>query len=780
MPPKSQKKQKEIIKKEKLQAFILTDDFETKFMPLTAATPRCLLQLGNVPLLEYTLEFLADSGVNEVYLMCAGRNVEVISSYIEKSKWSLPWAPFKVECITSVESRSIGDIMREIDSRSIVTDDFLLISGDVVTNIDLEKAINYHKKIKESDKDHIMTMVASEATATHRTRPFDDESAVFVLNSSNNKCLYYDAIPSINGPKGIVSLDPELLENVEDFTIRNDLIDCHIDICSPIVPAIYQENFDFQHMRKDFVKGILTFDLLKRSIYCYISKHDYGARVSNYKSFKAITKDLIERFIYPVVPELNYLEGGNITNEPKHIYKDEKIVLAQSCKIISNTLIGSESYIDENSYVDSSIIGNNVKIGKNCKIIDSIIFNDVTICDNVCLNGCIIGKNVILKDNVEVKVDAVVGFNCTIGKNMVIGENVRIIAEKLEKDSSASFFSDEEEEVEGETNDEISLEADKDHVKYVGEDGVGFLYESDIEEDNESDYNSDSSDSDDEFSEHNKKEHTNLQRPGPSIYKLAELNISDDSISSIDSESNAHRKSKHGHRLGSNNHKGSRGNYTKSHKQRNSSTNSKYNKKYNRSLSTASQFSVDNPEKQRIKEEEEFDFEASATIIRAIDSNHDLDTAVLELNTLRMSMNVTYSRVRKATMKTLISKVSDYVETNTLKVGDAVVKVFGRWGALFKRQVFDKDDELDLLDVVNHLEKNIIQNDESKLLDGKKLQFFIIQQLYELDICDEDSIVEWYETRKDDIDNINVDKFIEWLQTAEEDDDDDDDEEDDD
>ena len=84
MPPKN-KKQKEIVQDDRFQAIVLTDSFETRFMPLTSILPRCLLPLANVPLIEYTLEFLANAGVNEVYLMCSS-HADQIQEYIEKSK----------------------------------------------------------------------------------------------------------------------------------------------------------------------------------------------------------------------------------------------------------------------------------------------------------------------------------------------------------------------------------------------------------------------------------------------------------------------------------------------------------------------------------------------------------------------------------------------------------------------------------------------------------------------------------------------------------------------
>lgn len=34
--------------------------------------------------------------------------------------------------------------------------------------------------------------------------------------------------------------------------------DCHIDICSPEVLTLFTDNFDYQQIRRDFVRGLLS------------------------------------------------------------------------------------------------------------------------------------------------------------------------------------------------------------------------------------------------------------------------------------------------------------------------------------------------------------------------------------------------------------------------------------------------------------------------------------------------------------------------------------------
>lgn len=87
MPPKGKKgggaKDGKVEEREEpLQAIVFADSFETRFLPYTLEHPRCLLKLANTPLIEYTLEFLASAGVEEVYLYC-GNHTDAVEEYIQ-------------------------------------------------------------------------------------------------------------------------------------------------------------------------------------------------------------------------------------------------------------------------------------------------------------------------------------------------------------------------------------------------------------------------------------------------------------------------------------------------------------------------------------------------------------------------------------------------------------------------------------------------------------------------------------------------------------------------
>ena len=130
------------------QLQILADSFEPKFEPFTLEKPRCLLPLANTPLIEYTLEFLANAGVEEVFI-CCGNHTEQVEAYVAASKWTRATSPFSVEIVRSSAAHSIGDAMRDMDQKGILTGDFVCVYGDVVASVGIESAIRAQAEERE-------------------------------------------------------------------------------------------------------------------------------------------------------------------------------------------------------------------------------------------------------------------------------------------------------------------------------------------------------------------------------------------------------------------------------------------------------------------------------------------------------------------------------------------------------------------------------------------------------------------------------------------------------
>ncbi|CCK68124.1 translation initiation factor eIF2B catalytic subunit epsilon KNAG_0A04520 [Huiozyma naganishii CBS 8797] len=718
----SAKKGADVDVEDRLQAVILTDSFETRFMPLTAVKPRCLLPLSNVPLIEYTLEFLATAGVSEVYLICSS-HANQVDAYMEKSKWNLPWSPFKVSTIMFPEARSVGDVMRDLDNRGIITGDFILISGDVVTNVDFNnKLLEFHKKMHAQDKDHIATMCLSKASQYHKTRTF--EPAAFILEKNTGRCIYYQDLPLISSKqKTSVEIDPELLDDVDEFVIRNDLIDCRIDICTPHVPPIFQENFDYESLRTDFVRGVISSDILGKHIYAYITD-EYAVRVESWQTYDTISEDFLGRWCYPLVLDSNMQNGQTYSYESRHIYKEDNVVLAQSCKIGKCTAIGSGTRIGEGTLIENSVIGRNCQIGENITIRNSFIWEDVVIENGNTIDHSIVASNSRLGEGVKLEDGCIIGFNVVIESGKSIPKGTKISATPVRNRTSSSFDLNYESEDNGsasETYFETKSTGMHLAVDLVGENGVGYVYDSDVSDDED--------------------ESTDTYRVSNCLTRqIEDLYLSDTSISS------GTKRTK---------------------KKRTMSASSMHTDREDFN----SEFEDD--------EDEDFEKEGIATVERALENNHDLDTTMLELNTLRMSMNVSYHEVRVATVIALLKRVYHFITTQTLGPKDAAVKVFTQWGPLFRRQTFDEEEYIDLLDIV--MDKVVAE----AFAKHDLILFTVLNTLYDIDVLDEELVYKWWDKSSTDpkYDEVKalVGKWVDWLKTADEessDDDEGDDEED--
>lgn len=121
-----------------------------------------------------------------------------------------------------------------------------------------------------------------------RDRSRGDE-ALFVLDPDTDECLHYEPIGSRHvRAKGTVSIPRTVLDGRREVELRADLIDCGIDVCSVEVPSLFQDNFDYQDLRRDFVHGVLTSDLLMKNIHTYVLREGYAARVKDTRSYDAI------------------------------------------------------------------------------------------------------------------------------------------------------------------------------------------------------------------------------------------------------------------------------------------------------------------------------------------------------------------------------------------------------------------------------------------------------------------------------------------------------------
>ncbi|MEK6322434.1 MAG: NDP-sugar synthase [Acidobacteriota bacterium] len=134
-----------------MKAFILAAGFGTRLWPLTEDRTKAAIPFLNRPLINYSVEYLASHGFREIVVNLHHHPDSIRRALGDGSR-------FGVNLSYSFEEEILGtsgalDPLRE----SLSGDDFVVMNGKIVTNIDLGAAVAAHR-----DHDALATLVLKE------------------------------------------------------------------------------------------------------------------------------------------------------------------------------------------------------------------------------------------------------------------------------------------------------------------------------------------------------------------------------------------------------------------------------------------------------------------------------------------------------------------------------------------------------------------------------------------------------------------------------------------
>lgn len=704
-----------------LQAILLADSFTTKFRPITLERPKVLLPLVNVPMINYTLAWLESAGVAEVFVFCCAHSKQVID-YLENSEWfSQP--NFTVKTIESHNIISAGDALRLIYEQNVIHGDFVLISGDTVSNMSLTQALQEHKERKKKDNNAVMTMIIKKSKPspiTHQSRLGTDE-LFMAIDPNTKQLLYYE--DKADHSKGTICLDKMLLAENPSISLHNDKQDCYIDICSPEVLSLFTDNFDYQHLRRHFVKGLLLDDIMGYKIFIHEIHSSYAARIDNYRSYDIVSKDIIQRWSYPYVPDVKFCGNRSTKLERRGMYRALEIEQSRSAQVGSFTVIGYGTKIGSNSKISDSVIGEGCTIGSNVLIEGSYIWDNVIIEDGCELRHVIVCDGVMMKAGAVLKPGVVLSFKVVIGECFVVPaySKVSLLQQPTVHDSDEELeYADnssgtvEFSSIQGtgdQSNGEMTSESSEAHKPKLGTGGVGYIW------------------SICEGGQEEEWRHSVAPIPEEKLTELTEAMDDDQELVTQDSTA----------------------------------------------LSTAGELISDSNASEGDDNEDSkddsvyFEKEVEATFLRAVEENVKVDHVILEVNSLRLSYNMTSADCAGAVFYSMMKLAVKTPHGSASELQQNTANIITTWQKLLKSYLPEIDEEIEV----------ILKFEEMCLESAKEFSPLfarILHILYDKDILQEDAILRWADEKEgaDESDKVFVkqsEKFIQWLREASEEED---------
>jgi mannose-1-phosphate guanylyltransferase/phosphomannomutase len=329
-----------------MKAFVLAAGAGTRLKPLTIDMPKPMIPILGKPALYHTFANLKKHGFDSAYVNLY-HCPDVITNFFKNDDSGL-----KLEF--SHEKTLLGTAGAIKKMEDFFNDTFVVMSGDGLTDINLKKAVEFHKKKK------------SLATIVLKKVDLRFEYGVTVINKNGEvqsfveKPLWSDIFDNrVN--TGIYIFEPEIFK----FIPKNKFFDFSTDL--------------FPLLMKN-----------KKKIYGYVM-NEYWTDIGNTSEYKKGVFDALDGKI-----KINHgikAKGNKYINPTAKI--DKAVKIQGPCFIGNNVMIGKNVKIEP-----YTVISDNVTISSNLSIGKSIIWEDSKIGNNVTITNTIIGYSTIIPDNI--------------------------------------------------------------------------------------------------------------------------------------------------------------------------------------------------------------------------------------------------------------------------------------------------------------------------------------------------------------------------------------------
>lgn len=357
-----------------MKAVIMAGGEGTRLRPLTSNVPKPMMPLANRPMMEHILDLLKRHDFDEVVV-----TVAFMANHIRN--WFGDGSDFGVRMVYATEETPLGTAGSVRNAMEELTEPFLVISGDVLTDVDLTKIVAAHEQKQALATIGLIRVDNPLEFGIVITR--DDGSIERFLEKPGWGQVFSDTINS-----GIFVLDPEIFDYIEP--------DRPVDFSSEVFPALLADG-------KPLFGAVAD---------------GYWEDVGNLESYLSAHADILDGKVEVAIGGFERTEGLFI-GENVRVHPDAVItgpgVIGDNCRIQAGARIGPYS-----------VLGANVRVRADADIERAVIADNSYLAEHVSIRGAVVGRTCDLRAGVKVDEGAVIGDECFVGEGAVIGSGVKI------------------------------------------------------------------------------------------------------------------------------------------------------------------------------------------------------------------------------------------------------------------------------------------------------------------------------------------------------------------
>lgn len=361
-----------------MHAVVMAGGEGTRLRPLTTRRPKPMVPIVNRPMLEHTINLLKQDGVQDItatlhYLP------EMIEGYFQDGSQQ----GVKINYLR--EEKPLGTAGGVKQAENFLDQTFLVFSGDVLSDIDLSKAVRFHQR-----KGTLATIVLTRVPnpIEYGVVITDEEGRIKqFLEKPGWGEVFSDTINT-----GIYVLEPEVLKQVKSGT-----------------------EFDFS---KDLFPKLLE---MGEPLYGYVAD-GYWCDIGNPIQYLQANHDALRGLIKLKIPG----------RQKDGIWIDSDAEIEDNVEIRPPVLIGRNCRIRDGARIwEFSTIGDGTIVDKMATIKRSVLWNHDLIGAKADLAGCIIGEKCQIRDGATLLEGAIVSDECVVGRGATIKSGIRVWPSKM-------------------------------------------------------------------------------------------------------------------------------------------------------------------------------------------------------------------------------------------------------------------------------------------------------------------------------------------------------------
>ena len=355
----------------------------TRLRPLTYDIPKSLVPLRNRPFIGYMLDFLRGAGLDGAVLSL-GYLPDPIQAYL-CDKQDL--VGFSVDY--AVEDHALGTAGGIKNAEKYLDDTLVVVNGDVLTGMDLSRAIQVHK--------------ASDALAT------------IVLTSVEDPTAY-----------GLVEVDHEMLvhrfiEKPAADEVTTNLVNAGVYVLEPEVLAMIPAGREVSIEREIFPE-------LQESgrLRAHITS-SYWRDIGTPRSYLAASHDVLSGAV-GAREGFEYLDVDPSVECGKNVRLLPPVSIDEECRISDLATIGGRSSL-----------GKGCVVGERAVVEGSILLDGAEVEAGAVVRGSVIGPRARVGNNSIVRGLSVLGAGCVVGEGNVLDQGIRVNPGVVVSPRSLSF-----------------------------------------------------------------------------------------------------------------------------------------------------------------------------------------------------------------------------------------------------------------------------------------------------------------------------------------------------